>query len=192
MALKLHLKKASDRLDWDFIRKTLHFLQLFEDMINLIMTCISPSTMSILVSKENSTALHLQEEFNKATIYLSTFSPYVWSILAILSIMLALKRNCSPSNAVLSALTFLMFSLLMISFFLLELIVNPPPQSTEFLTPFIENQDKKPAFKKKSSSQRTLLALENPGSLFTNLLEFHETFDFSCYLGVPNSPQKSQ
>ncbi|GLT57157.1 hypothetical protein SLA2020_301450 [Shorea laevis] len=50
MIIKIDLEKAYDRLEWSFIRETLIFFQLPSSLISLIMSCISSSSVSILVN----------------------------------------------------------------------------------------------------------------------------------------------
>ncbi len=52
MALKIDLKKAYDPLEWSFIRHTLQFFNFPSSWIELIMSCISSSSLSILVNGE--------------------------------------------------------------------------------------------------------------------------------------------
>nr|XP_023896924.1 uncharacterized protein LOC112008814 [Quercus suber] len=48
MAIKIDLVKAYDKLEWDFIRERLFHINLPTDLIDLIMSCISTATTSIL------------------------------------------------------------------------------------------------------------------------------------------------
>ena len=52
MAIKIDLEKAYDRLEWSFIRLTLQYFNLPQCWIDLIMSCISSSYLSILVNGE--------------------------------------------------------------------------------------------------------------------------------------------
>ncbi|GKV08919.1 hypothetical protein SLEP1_g20489 [Rubroshorea leprosula] len=52
MIIKLDLEKAYDKLEWSFIRETLIFFQLPPTLISLIMSCVSSTSMSILVNGE--------------------------------------------------------------------------------------------------------------------------------------------
>ena len=52
MAIKIDLEKAFDRLEWVFIRQTLYFFKFLIDWINIIMSCISSSSLSILLNGE--------------------------------------------------------------------------------------------------------------------------------------------
>lgn len=48
--LKIDLEKAFDRLEWSFIRKSLHNLGFSTTIINLIVNCISPASISIMIN----------------------------------------------------------------------------------------------------------------------------------------------
>lgn len=48
MAIKVDLEKAYDSVRWDFLQETLELTGLQEDLIRLIMQCVSTTRMSIL------------------------------------------------------------------------------------------------------------------------------------------------
>jgi hypothetical protein len=50
--LKIDLAKAFDRLEWNFISEALTRLHLNANFINLIHTCISTSSLAVLVNDE--------------------------------------------------------------------------------------------------------------------------------------------
>lgn len=50
MAIKLDMKKAYDRLEWQFIQTCLSSLGFFEKWINWVMECITTATFSVLVN----------------------------------------------------------------------------------------------------------------------------------------------
>lgn len=50
MLLKIDLEKAFDRLKWAFIRETLMFFNLPENLVNLIMSWISTSSIEVLLN----------------------------------------------------------------------------------------------------------------------------------------------
>ena len=52
MALKIDLEKTYDKLEWSFIRDMLFKANLPEDLIGIIMSCISTVSMEILVNGE--------------------------------------------------------------------------------------------------------------------------------------------
>ena len=52
MAIKIDLEKAYDKLEWNFIRDTLIRANLLTDLIDIIMSCISSVSTSILFNGE--------------------------------------------------------------------------------------------------------------------------------------------
>ena len=50
MAIKLDLEKAYDHLEWSFIRDTLNLYKFPNRLVSLIMSCVSSSSISILVN----------------------------------------------------------------------------------------------------------------------------------------------
>uniref|UniRef100_A0A2N9J135 Reverse transcriptase domain-containing protein n=1 Tax=Fagus sylvatica TaxID=28930 RepID=A0A2N9J135_FAGSY len=50
MAIKIDLEKAYDRLEWQFIRDMLIFFKIPEDLAKLIMSCITTSSISVLLN----------------------------------------------------------------------------------------------------------------------------------------------
>lgn len=50
MLMKLDLEKAFDRLEWSFIRQTLTQLNFSGPLIQLIMSCVSTSSLSVLIN----------------------------------------------------------------------------------------------------------------------------------------------
>ena len=52
MTLKIDLEKAYDKLEWSFIRETLIKVNMPEDLIDLIMSCVISVSTSILFNGE--------------------------------------------------------------------------------------------------------------------------------------------
>ena len=50
MAIKIDLEKAYDRLEWSFVYKILHAFHFPQNIIKLIMSCVSSTSISILVN----------------------------------------------------------------------------------------------------------------------------------------------
>lgn len=50
MILKIDLEKIFNRLEWSFIRDTLHFFSFPQPLISLIMSCVSTTTIFILIN----------------------------------------------------------------------------------------------------------------------------------------------
>ena len=51
MAIKIDLEKAYDRLEWSFIYKILQVFHFPQNIIKLIMSCVSFTNISILVNR---------------------------------------------------------------------------------------------------------------------------------------------
>lgn len=51
MAIKLNLDKPYDCLEWSFIRDTLNLYKFPSQLVSLVMSCVSTSSISILVNK---------------------------------------------------------------------------------------------------------------------------------------------
>lgn len=52
--IKIDLEKAFDRLEWSFIKYSLHYFNFPVNIINLIMDCITTSSISILINGQPS------------------------------------------------------------------------------------------------------------------------------------------
>lgn len=48
MVVKIDLEKIYDRLEWSFIRDTLGLFKFLNQLISLIMSCVSTSSISVL------------------------------------------------------------------------------------------------------------------------------------------------
>lgn len=48
MAIKIDLEKAYDKLEWCFIRERLSHIKMLEELIDIIMSCASSASTSIL------------------------------------------------------------------------------------------------------------------------------------------------
>ena len=86
MALKIDLKKAYDKLEWSFIKDMLIRINILVDLSEIIMSCISIVTTSILVNGDALEPIYPSRGIRQGDL----LSPYlfVWTILGSL-----LRRN---------------------------------------------------------------------------------------------------
>lgn len=82
MVVKLDLEKAYDRLEWDFIRKVLLYLNFPDSWMKLIMSCISSSSLSVIVNGGTAPpkASSLLVALGRGTPFPPIYSFYAWSI----------------------------------------------------------------------------------------------------------------
>lgn len=95
MVLKIDLEKAFDRLKWSFIKQSLHFFKVPPRLIFLIMSCITFSSISILVNGEKTDFFNPTRGIRQGTLFLPTCSLCVWSSFTEDSTM---KLTFSPEN----------------------------------------------------------------------------------------------
>ena len=74
MAIKIDLEKAYDKLEWNFIRDTLIRANLLTDLIDIIMSCISSVSTSILFNGKALEVIYpsrgIRQEGSTITIYI--------------------------------------------------------------------------------------------------------------------------
>lgn len=85
MAIKIDLEKAYDRLEWHFIRDVLELYRLPPSLIKLIMSCVSRSSISVLLNFGKLEPFHPSRGIDKGIPYPHTYSSYVWKCLGFLS-----------------------------------------------------------------------------------------------------------
>lgn len=74
MAIKVDLEKAYDRLEWSFIHKVLQAFYFPQNLIKVIMTCVSSRACQFRLIGVLSIPSPLLEELEKGTYYPLTFS----------------------------------------------------------------------------------------------------------------------
>lgn len=68
MLLKLDLEKAFDRIEWSFIYQALNFFNFSKPLIKLIMSCVSSSSISILINGSPTTYFSPTREIRQSSI----------------------------------------------------------------------------------------------------------------------------
>ncbi|OMO60385.1 reverse transcriptase, partial [Corchorus olitorius] len=91
--VKLDLDKAYDRLEWDFIRKVLYFFQFPDSWINLIMSCVATSSLSILMNGERSEKIIPTRGLRQG----DPLSPYLF-ILCIEYLSIMINKSCAEGH----------------------------------------------------------------------------------------------
>ena len=76
MAIKVDLVKAYDRLEWSFIHKVLKAFQFPEELIKLIMSCVSTTSISILLNRGRLTPFMPTRGLRQG----DPFSPYLFTL----------------------------------------------------------------------------------------------------------------
>ena len=88
MAFKIDLEKVYDKLEWSFIRDMLIWVNLPLDIIDLIMSCLSTMSTSILFSGETLDLIFPSRGIRQGDLISLYLFILVWTILGSL-----LKRN---------------------------------------------------------------------------------------------------
>ena len=78
MAIKIDLEKAYDRLEWHFIRDILLLYKFPHQLVKLIMSCVSSSSISVLFNGGKLDPFCPPVELGKETLYLLTYLLCVW------------------------------------------------------------------------------------------------------------------
>ena len=77
MAIKVELEKAYDKVEWSFIREVLINANLPQNLVSLIMSCVSSVSTSILFNGGNMEPIFPHDELGKAIRYLPIYSSFV-------------------------------------------------------------------------------------------------------------------
>jgi len=91
--LKLDLAKAFDRIEWNFITEALRRQGFTNHFISLIYSCISTTTISVLVNGEPTDAFHPQRGIRQGC----PLSPYLF-VLAVHELSIRLQNNIDCNN----------------------------------------------------------------------------------------------
>ena len=92
MTLKIDLEKAYDKLEWSFIRDILFRANFLADLIDIIMSCVSMVSTSILFNGEVLDLIFSSRGIRQGDPLSLTFSFFAW-----ISFVNLLRRNAMPS-----------------------------------------------------------------------------------------------
>ena len=81
MALKIDLEKADDKLEWNFISDMLIWVNLPMDIIDVIMSCVSTISTSILFIGKALNPIYPSRGIRQVARYLHTYSSCAWTLL---------------------------------------------------------------------------------------------------------------
>ena len=92
MTLKIDLEKAYDKLEWSFIRDILFRANFLADLIDIIMSCVSMVSTSILFNGEVLDLIFSSRGIRQGDPLSLNFSFFAW-----ISLFNLLRRNAMPS-----------------------------------------------------------------------------------------------
>ena len=92
MTLKIDLEKVYDKLEWSFIRDILFRANFLADLIDIIMSCVSMVSTSILFNGEVLDLIFSSRGIRQGDPLSLTFSFFAW-----ISLFNLLRRNAMPS-----------------------------------------------------------------------------------------------
>lgn len=95
MAIKVDLAKAYDHLEWSFIHKVLKAFHFPQMLIDLIMSCVSTTSISILFNGRKLDSFKPLRGIRQGVPYPHTCSSFAWNILGP-----SLRRNALPKGGV--------------------------------------------------------------------------------------------
>ncbi|GLT58322.1 hypothetical protein SLA2020_312230 [Shorea laevis] len=189
MIIKLDLEKAYDRLEWSFIRETLIFFQFPPMLISLIMSCISSTSMAILVNGEATNRFHPSRGIRQG----DPLSPYLFILcMEFLSLRFTdginsgLWKGCKAgrSGPILSHL-----------FFADDLIFvgEASQQNCKFFSSVMQGFCERSGLKINHEKSKVLFSKNvhaQTRDTLGSLLGLPQTSSLGKYLGIPISPRK--
>ena len=97
MTIKINLEKAYDRMEWSFIRDTFTLFKFASQLISLIMSCVSSSSISILFNRAALEPFLPSRGIRQG----DPFSPYLFILsMEVLGALIAEKCNFELCNLV--------------------------------------------------------------------------------------------
>lgn len=78
MSLKLDMSKAYDWVEWGYLKCTLEVFGFPPKLVYLIMVCVESATFSIFINDVPTNHIIPSRGYARGTLYLRTFSCYVW------------------------------------------------------------------------------------------------------------------
>lgn len=79
MIIKLHMKKAFNRLEWSFIKDILRFFNFPPNLTNLILQCVSTSTLQVLVNGKTTNSFTPSRGIRRVTLFPPMSSYFAWT-----------------------------------------------------------------------------------------------------------------
>lgn len=79
MLLKLDLKKAFDHIEWSFVRQALHYFNFPSELIKLIRSCITTTSISILVNGTPTPFFNPSRGIRQGDPLSHIYSSYAWN-----------------------------------------------------------------------------------------------------------------
>ena len=141
LILKLDLEKAYDRLEWSFIREVLTFFKFPPSFVDLVLECVTTSSFSILVNGGQLENFKPSRSIRQG----DPLSPYLF-ILCMEYLSLKILEACGNNSwkaIKVSRRGPHIYSLLMISCFVLRFLLVVTIQLLEFLRIFVYNLGKR-------------------------------------------------
>ena len=184
MAIKIDLEKAYDRIEWSFIRKMLTLFNIPENLMKLIMSCVTSVSTSLLLNGGNLDPFLPSRGIRQG----DPLSPYLF-ILSMEFLGHLIKEKCdaklwTPVKASRSGLAFshLLFADDLVIF------ANATPENYAAISSVLQEFCNKSGQKVSEAKSHVFFSPNvdpNQRDALTSILGFSATTNFGKYLGFP-------